>query len=264
MEEKEIQVWQAKVLANEKKAQGIYQLTLSCPNADSFKLGQFICLEPLHQESVMSRPFSIYVRDLPKNTVSLLYKAVGRNTVKMSQLQPGQEIKAWGPLGRVTRTGDLIAYQKVYLVGGGIGIAALCQWQHVLYSLKTEHEVFYGNKVQAEAVRELDLWGNVRIHFATDDGSDGYHGLVTDLFEQKAIASGKTLVVTCGPKPMMKRVAEICDNKGMDCWVSLERIMACGIRVCLGCSVKMKSGQKHICHDGPVFDAMEVEWDALG
>jgi dihydroorotate dehydrogenase electron transfer subunit len=263
MDEKQVHVWQASVLENRQKAQGIFELILSCPCADEFKLGQFLCLKALHPESVMSRPFSLYARNLPKGTISILYRVVGKNTALMRELKPGEKIEATGPLGRVIKIPELLDYKKFYLVGGGIGLAALCRWQNELQILGTDHEIFYGNKTQAEAVRSLELIGKVPIHLATDDGSDGYHGLVTDLFEQRLVAAEATLVLTCGPKVMMQRVAEICAEKKVDCWVMLETTMACGLDNCKGCSIKTKSGQKSVCKDGPVFDAKEVIWNEL-
>lgn len=259
MEEGKITVWQSTVMLNAQKAKGIFELVLSCSFAAEFGLGQFLCLEPLDPESVMSRPFSLYARNLAKGTISLLYRVVGKNTSLISQLEPGQEIKAWGPLGRATKTEYLLGYQKAYLVGGGIGMAALCRWQNELHILGIDHKIFFGNKTQAEAVTSLEVIGNVPFNFATDDGSDGYHGLVTDLFEQYLLAAEKTLVLTCGPKRMMQRVAEICSQKNVECWVSLERTMACGLGVCYGCSIETDSGiMKRICCEGPVFPAEEV------
>jgi dihydroorotate dehydrogenase electron transfer subunit len=129
MEEGKVNVWQATVLANQPRASGIFELVLSCAFVQAFGLGQFVCVEPLDPQSVMSRPFSIYARNLANGTISLLIKVVGKNTKLLSQLVPGQQIRAWGPLGRATKTAALLDYQKVWLVGGGVGIAALCRWQ---------------------------------------------------------------------------------------------------------------------------------------
>jgi len=259
MEGKNIHVWQAEVLANRPRAVGIFELVLSCSFAKEFGLGQFLCLEPLAPESVMARPFSVYTRDLSKGTISLLVKVVGNNTRRLSQLVPGQEIKAWGPLGRTIRPRELSGYDKVFLVGGGVGIAALSLWQNEVFDLGISNEVFYGNKTGAEAVSDLGFIGRAPIHLATDDGSLGFHGLVTDLFAQKVIATEKTLVLTCGPKKMMCRIAEICRQKNLGCWVSLERTMACGLGVCYGCSIETDSGgMQRICCEGPVFSAKEV------
>jgi dihydroorotate dehydrogenase electron transfer subunit len=105
----------------------------------------------------------------------------------------------------------------------------------------------------------LELIGRRPIHYATNDGSTGFQGLVTDLFEQMVVPDDRILVMTCGPKKMMSRVVEICQEKKLDCWVSLERTMACGLGVCYGCSIETNSGlMKRICCEGPVFSATEV------
>jgi dihydroorotate dehydrogenase electron transfer subunit len=252
-------VWQARVLANVPIVEETFEIVLTCPCTADFHLGQFLCLEPLDPQSVMARPFSFYAKNQPKGQIRLLYRVAGKNTNRLSQKQPGQEIKAWGPLGRAISSAKLIDYDKVYLVGGGIGIAALCQWQHALKYLEIPHEVYYGNKTLGQAVTVLDFIGKVPIHLATDDGTGGYHGLVTQLFAEQAISNGKTLVLTCGPKPMMRLVAEISRAKGMECWVSLERIMACGLGACLGCSIETSLGMQRICCEGPIFRAEEVK-----
>lgn len=263
MDEQLVRIWQATVLENAPKARGIYELIMSSPYAQEFKLGQFLCLKPLAAESVMPRPFSLYARNLSMKTISILYRVVGKNTMLMQELVPGKQIEVTGPLGREVKIGDLVGYEKAYLVGGGIGIAGLCRWQNELHIMGTDHEIFYGNKTHEEAVTPLEMVGLGPIQYATDDGSRDFHGLVTDLFEQRLVAAEATLVLTCGPKIMMERVAEICARKKVDCWVILETTMACGLDNCKGCSIKTKSGQKSICKDGPVFDAKEVIWNEL-
>ena len=264
MKEESVYVWQAKVLDNQPKAEGIFELTLSCPQAEQFGLGQFLCLEPFAPESVMARPFSIYTKKRIDShntvnwTISLLIKITGKNTQLLSKLKPGQEIKAWGPLGTAINPKDFIHYDRISLVGGGVGIAALCQWQHESKKQGRLREVFYGNRSQSESVTDLDFIGEMPIQLATDDGSLGFHGLVTDLFFQKSNALPGDLVVVCGPKPMMRRMAEICDQKGITCLVSLERTMACGLGVCLGCTIQTLRGPQRICCEGPIFDTKVV------
>jgi dihydroorotate dehydrogenase electron transfer subunit len=101
---------------------------------------------------------------------------------------------------------------------------------------------------------------------ATDDGSAGFRGFIPEAMGPflRASSRARIMVITCGPKIMMRKVAELCQKFGFDCYVILESVMACGIGVCLGCSVKMLSGQKRICHEGPIFNAKEVDWNALG
>lgn len=265
MDEKQVHVWQAKVLDNKPKAEGIFELVLSCPQAEQFDLGQFLCLEPLDPESVMARPFSIYTKKCVDRvnhvnwTISLLIKITGKNTQLLSRLKAGQEIKAWGPLGTSINPNVFLYYHRVFLVGGGVGVAALCQWQNELENQGRLHGIFYGNRTQAEVVTDLDVIGDRPIHLATDDGSSGFHGLVTDLFLQENDARPRDLVVVCGPKPMMRRMAEICGQRKVKCMVSLERTMACGLGVCYGCSIETNSGvMKRICCEGPVFPAEEV------
>jgi len=266
-EEKKVKVGWATIQGNKERAKKIFELILK-PEDDDFDVtemepGQFVCLVLLAAVSVMARPFSVSMISTSHGTFSILYRVVGENTRLMSQLKINDQIKFWGPLGQGLIPPEPDGYDEVWLVGGGIGIAPLRFFEKVVAEYQEGIvRVFYGNKTKAEIV---PLYCQEVNEVATDDGSAGYHGLVTDLFIQNLITSRpeKLLVVTCGPIPMMKKVAAVCSQQKVDCYVILEKIMACGMGVCLGCSVKMKSGMKRICHDGPVFPAEEVIWDEL-
>jgi dihydroorotate dehydrogenase electron transfer subunit len=156
-------------------------------------------------------------------------------------------------------------YDEVWLVGGGIGIAPLLFFEKVITEYQDHRaRVFYGGK-DINEMMNLDLVTLEPVEIATENGTVGFKGFITDLFSEKIIErSGKILVITCGPNPMMKKVAEICEQNEVDCYVILEKVMACGIGVCLGCSIKTTQGLKRICHDGPIFNAREVIWNELG
>jgi len=267
MAENPIHVCQAKIVSNEQIAKDTWELFLEPSDFDVTQIlpGQFICLQPLNSQSAMARPFSISMVRTFKGIFSIWYKVVGENTRLLSQLPEGQQIKFWGPLGNGFIP-EPNFYDEVWLVGGGIGIAPLCFFKKGI----TEYQegiakVFYGAKSKDELI-DLQL-DEDELTIATDDGSAGYHGLVTGLFFDKAkeYKDKKILVITCGPNKMMEQISSLCGLLKFDCYVILERIMACGIGACLGCSIKMKSGEmKRICHDGPVFKAEEVDWNALG
>jgi len=269
--EKSIQVKEAVIRGNEKCARDTYLLTLDGNVLGEISPGQFVCLQPLSSSSAMARPFSFF-RFNEFHQLQILYKVVGENTSLMSQLKTGQEIKIWGPLGKdIGRPHYDKDYDQVWFVGGGMGIAPLnfmaADFKHggSLFNGK----VFYGFKTNKDIPNvhlEFGL-GPRESYYVTEDDSGRYQGLVTDLFVQKILENPgkKILVITCGPKPMMRKVAEICQKQRLDCYVIIETIMACGIGVCLGCSIKMQSGEmKCVCRKGPVFNAKEVDWDALG
>jgi len=260
-----MKVWDAQILKNLQRATDIFEIELSCPfDSREFSPGQFVSLAPLHESSVMSRPFS--VSGVHDNSFSILIKTVGKNTDLLSQMQKG-EVKVWGPCGQRNPIFDL-NYDAFWLVGGGIGIAPLVPFYKYFRAKEIECrtggvKVFYGNHTDEEIVK--DLFPSDTVAYSTDDGSFGYRGKVTELFLE-AIENRKfkkITVVACGPSIMMKQIARICQYLGIPCWVIIEQPMACGTGLCLGCSVKMNSGMKRICKDGPVFPAQEVIWDEL-
>ncbi|MCX6745045.1 MAG: dihydroorotate dehydrogenase electron transfer subunit [Candidatus Parcubacteria bacterium] len=269
MEQEKTQVCEAVVVSNKPKAKDIWELKLD-PGDDfdvtAFLPGQFVCLAPLDSSSTMARPFSIANISTSNGTFFVLYKVIGKNTELMTKLASGDKVKFWGPLGQgfLPCSSPDPDYDEVWLVGGGIGIAPLIFFEKVM----TEYQdrlvrVFYGNKTKDEII-PLDLYTQEPLTITTDDGSAGYKGFVSDVFASfiQAAKNEKILVITCGPNVMMAKVAELCEQAGIECQVILETVMACGLGVCLGCSIKTASGMKRICHDGPVFPAKEV-WDVL-
>lgn len=265
MDESKITVCQATVVSNEPVAENTWKLVLA--PEDHFEVtkcspGQFVCLEPLAKSSTMSRPFSISIISTSRGTFSIMYKVVGENTKLMCQLKEGQKIKLWGPLGS-NEVIEISDYDEVWLVGGGIGIAPLRLFDKVITEYQDgKVKVFYGNVTKTDIV-DLNLYTDELLEISTDDGTAGYHGLITDLLAQKLLElkTGKILVLACGPNAMMQKTVELCQQVDIDCYVILEQIMACGIGSCLGCSIKTKSGMKRVCHDGPIFNAKEVIWD---
>ena len=280
MAENKIQSCQARVRSNKEDARNIFRLELEGCKMGIAKPGQFVCLAPLDHSSAMARPFSIFFYDMFAGFLVIYYKAVGKNTELMKSLQAGQSIKLWGPLGNgISSDGiprlpgelrkDISVPEGVtaWLICGGMGFASLNLAIRELNQFYPRSVLFYGSKTKSEIVSlEKDPYRvKQEIIVATEDGTAGYAGLVTDLFVQQILENPgkKILVITCGPKPMMRKVAEICEGQEFDCYVILETIMACGIGACLGCSIKTTKGMKRICHDGPVFDAKEVIWDEL-
>jgi dihydroorotate dehydrogenase electron transfer subunit len=267
MEENRITVCQAEVVSNAQKAKDIWELKLD--PGDDFDVtaimpGQFVCLAPLDPSSTMARPFSVATISVSRNTFSLLYKAAGKNTELMTKLPQGEKVKFWGPLGQGFLP-DSTTYDEVWLVGGGIGVAPLIYYEKAISELQGGiARVFYGNRTREEII-PLDLYTQEPLALTTDDGSEGHKGFVTDILADfvKAAMGQKILVITCGPNIMMAKVAEICQQADIECYVILETIMACGLNNCKGCTIKTTAGMKSVCHDGPVFLAKEVIWDEL-
>jgi len=251
----------------EKRGGNIYLLKLKIEGEKVFEAGpgQFVVLTPMSERSVMPRPFSIV--DVEENVVSILIKAVGKNTKAYACLKPGEKINVTGPQG------SLIPIKKkdvdYILVVGGIGVAALLFFAKKLREEKKAVTVLLGAKNYNELSGEFYL-EKIRCNFESisemDFCANPYRkGLVTDLLEESLERKGKkTVVITCGPKPMLKKVAEICKHYGIECLVILEEVMACGVGSCKGCAISCVDGSvKHVCSDGPVFKAKEIDWEKL-
>ncbi len=249
---------QATLLANEMIAPEIHRMELHAPGISGVaQPGQFVMLGLSGLDPLLRRPFSIH--QCTDNSITLLYKVVGKGTTAMAQMGAPQQVSLLGPLGN----GFQPALEATHhcLVGGGLGIAPmLFLANHIRKSQPNAGvTILLGgrNKQELLAQEEFAPLGNLQV--ATDDGSAGLHGFVSELLEN--IDRKDMHVYTCGPLPMMKVVAEICRKKSWLCQVSLESHMACGMGACLGCAVEkaeLRPNEKkyvHVCKDGPVFNA---------
>ncbi|MGE4558931.1 MAG: dihydroorotate dehydrogenase electron transfer subunit [Desulfobulbus sp.] len=251
------------VLANERLSEQYFRLVLRAPVvAAQSQPGQFVMaacgttLDPL-----LRRPFSIH-RCPGDGTVHLLIKIVGKGTGLLAGLQPGESVDLLGPLGKG------FSYQPELtscLVGGGVGIAPLLflvEQANLQFPEHTPIVVFLGARTGEDVHRigiEFQQLG-CQVTIATDDGSLGHHGLVTEPLAEAISSMQKAYV--CGPMPMMAATAALCKVAGIGCEVSLESHMACGLGACLGCTVHGADGQYlHVCKRGPVVLAEEVAWE---
>ena len=251
------------VYAVEALSDSFYRLTLQAPLiAASAQPGQFVMaacgatLDPL-----LRRPFSIH-RCIGSEQIQLLFKVVGRGTRMLSELIPGQPLSLIGPLGRGFH---LLPEASICLLGGGVGIAPLLFLADRLFAAfppSPACTVLLGSRTARELeplATEFDSLGCL-VETATDDGSLGHHGLVTDLLA--AHLTTVQQVYVCGPQPMMATVAGLCRAAQVACEASLEAHMACGLGACLGCAIHGADNKyRHVCKHGPVFKAEEVAWN---
>jgi len=238
---------------------------------------------------LLRRPFSFadVTAKKDKTSVDILYCVVGPASLRMTTLSAGNTVNVIGPLGN---SFSMPKEKKlVLLVAGGMGAGPLIYLAKVLTADFSSIEVlaFAGAKTADElpferrldqisqelgfAVPEFARYG-IKSLVATDDGSAGFGGLVTSCFSQwlgqNKPAGRDTIIFGCGPEAMLKRTAEIAKEKNIDCQVSMERMMACGIGVCQSCAVECKVAgsnetvYKLCCEDGPVFDSKEVVFKA--
>ena len=223
------------------------------------KAGQFLhiaCGEGL----LLRRPISVCLVQAgqSQDTARIVFEVRGEGTRWLAERQVGDKLNVLGPLGN----GFTVApNDRLLLVGGGIGVPPLLG--QAAFTAKNATAVL-GFRSADRAMLVEDYRNCCQaVYLCSDDGSLGRHGFVDaqlkDILEQD---KNFTAVLACGPKPMLKNVAKVAAQYGVPCQVSLEERMACGVGACLGCAVQMADGaMKHVCKDGPVFDAREVDWN---
>ncbi len=226
------------------------------------------------RDPLLPRPMAVY-RELPEEgpgggtarDVELLYRVVGRGTTLLSEAVEGETVSIVGPLGQgfPVEAGE----GPALLAGGGTGIASLYGLARGLAAAGRETVVMLGARGEQDLIGRADFAAlaeeGVELLCATEDGSVGVEGFVTvSLRERLASAGASATVFAVGPTPMMRACAELADEVGARCLVSLENPMACGFGVCLGCAApRAEGGFSLVCKAGPVFDAREIAWEGL-
>ncbi len=260
----------AKILSNKKAGRAYYKMALDTPYiARTAKPGQFVqikCSDFL--EPFLRRPFSIHRLHAPGSRlkgIEILYEVVGKGTEILAGKKEGDFVDVLGPLGTgfsLPRASSL--EPRAIIIAGGIGAAPLVYLAEELKKKKIKTIVLIGAKTKDLILCEKDFKKIAReVYVSTDDGTYGCHGFVSRLFHNILKTSEsrfETIVYVCGPHGMLRCIAEICQERGFECQVSLEEKMACGMGACLGCAVPTKSGNKLACKDGPIFNAGELIW----
>jgi len=238
--------------------------------------GQFVhVLCGTSNDPLLRRPFSIHDADPDSGQVALLYEIRGRGTALLAEKSPGETLDVLGPLGNgfsLPDTGD----RPVWLVGGGMGAAPLyflarriadtagseCMTFNMGARTADMHICLDGFRCFCPGDPESRYW------ISTDDGSLGDRCFATDLLTRRIenMDTGSAPVIyACGPDAMLRVVARIANEHSLECQVSLEAKMACGVGACMGCVVKIRDGGGYeyvrVCREGPVFDAREVIWE---
>ncbi len=242
------------VRADELVPDNIYDFEIFYPEfARAAKPGQFAHI--LLPGRTLRRPISICDTNPERGTLRLVFQIRGSGTAQLADYQKEQWLDVLAPLGNGFKLED--KNKKAVFVGGGIGVPPLLAAAK-FYGENATVALGFRNKTAVILEDDFKKTGaDVRI--ATDDGSYGYHGLVIDLIKDE----NPDIIYACGPTPMLKAVAKFAEEKGIECQISLEERMACGIGACLGCAVKLKDedGNEyngHVCKDGPVFDYRKV------
>ena len=222
--------------------------------------GQFVHIK-CGESRLLRRPISVcdWHGSPEGDTLTIVFEVRGEGTAWLSRQPAGHSVDVLGLLGNGFRVEDQGAY---LLVGGGIGVPPLLGCAGACGGAS---KAILGFRSRDRAIL-VDAFSKacLDVQVTTDDGSMGHHGFVDGLVRRE-LADGRTYtaVLACGPKPMLKSVVKAAAEFGVPCQVSMEERMACGVGACLGCAVQMKDGSmQHVCKDGPVFDAKEVDWDA--
>lgn len=241
-----------------------YEMVLSHPEiARAAKPGQFVHIRCGRQLSpLLRRPISIHDINAEAGQITILYRVVGEGTRILSQTVPGQALDVLGPLGH----GFSWSAEAKHLVfiGGGIGVAPLYAAAKAAVEEGKQVTFLLGaaKKEQLLCCAELENLG-VKLNICTDDGSVGFQGNTAQLLAEVMKKEIPDYIGACGPMPMLKAVAAKAGD--IECQVSLEEKMACGIGACLGCVCKTEhEGQElfsKVCSAGPVFAAKKVKWN---
>ena len=253
----------AQIVSNDQVSGLFYRLKLFAPDiAEQVQPGQFAHIRISRlKEALFRRPFSIFQSE--GDTFSILYKVVGKGTAVLSQMRPDDELNVIAPLGHgfsIPERGQEIPL----LVAGGYGMAALYL---LAQRSKQKGIVFVGGKSSGDILCDEEfraLGWEVRV--TTEDGSRGDKGLVIQPLraELERGTSGKK-VFACGPKPMLKSVAQITSAFNVPAEISMDEHMCCGVGVCLTCVIPIRTAEGWVyhrtCTEGPVFNAQQIIWD---
>ena len=244
-----IEYRKARVISNEEVSKDIYKLVVE--DKSEIKAGQFYMLK-VNGGTFLPRPISICSKD--GDTLTFLYAVVGNGTKEFTKLKESDEISLTGPLGNGFDVDK--KYGKVALVSGGLGTAPMFELAKRLRAENPDEKIdlYSGFRDDIYLVDDFKEYVN-DIKISTNTGKHGHEGFVTDLLTVEEYDT----VLCCGPEVMMKKVIEMCKEKNVAVYVSMEKHMACGVGACLVCTCKTKGGNKRTCKDGPVFDGYYVE-----
>jgi dihydroorotate dehydrogenase electron transfer subunit len=267
----------APVLANYSLAVNTFLIRLHAPAlAAAIRPGQFVMLRsPRSTDPLLGRPFALYDTVLDDEgrpvAIDVVYLVVGKLTGLLAGLKAGDSLDVWGPLGNGFP--EPLGSDHVGLVAGGIGQTPFLA--HIRELLGTRG---YGGQTPRRRVQRVSLYYGVRtanlaagvddfraagatVHVASNDGTIGHHGFVTDLLAQH---DAPQHLFGCGPQPMLHALANQAERRGIPCHLSLETPMACGVGICFSCVTPVKTEDgwdyKRVCVDGPVFDAKCLQW----
>lgn len=284
------------IVENVQIAEDTFRLRVPCASlAERIVPGQFVMIRiARRQDPLLARPLALYDTYHEHGRaagIDVVYLVKGKLTTQMQRCRAGDEVEIWGPLGNGFSPTPV---EHLIMVAGGIGqtpfLALGAEFLgRKTYGLPTRNVPAARRVTLCYGARRASMLAGVDdfrqagfdVRIATDDGSQGYHGLVTDLLRQTLAEpsgsgssgsewsgselTGNRRIVCCGPEPMMAAVSAIARETQTKCQVSLETPMACGIGICFTCVARVRDAAgawdyKRTCVDGPIFDSEKIEW----
>lgn len=247
----------ATILSKKEISAGIFDMWIKTKEIAALaKAGQFISVYCSNGSRLLPRPISICEINSRESALRIVYRVAGDGTREFSQMKDGMQLSIAGPLGN----GFMPKDKKAFVIGGGIGIPPMLE---LAKNLSGEKQMILGYRDDLFLADEFQQYGTVSI--ATEDGSAGTKGNVLDAIRENELCAD--IIYACGPLPMLRAIKAYAAEKNIECYVSLEERMACGIGACLGCVCKSKEKDEHtnvnnkrICKEGPVFLAGEVDF----
>lgn len=276
---KDFQWLESRIVEHRSIAKDTWELTLEAPNLARCTLpGQFFMVRLAGlNDPLIGRALAMFDRGLDSQgnpqTVSVAYVVKGKFTQALSRFKAGQSVEIWGPLGNAFSNQPV---DHLILVAGGVGITPMLSLSSAALGQGTYSQegnfakqvtLCYGARTQ-EYLVALDVFEarGVRLAIATEDGSLGHRGRVTEVLKDLLSRSeGTSRIACCGPEPMMQAVSKIAHEHNVPCEVSLETPMACGIGICFTCVAKIDQGDgtwdyRRTCVEGPIFESQSIVW----
>lgn len=249
------------VVSQEQLADGIFSMWIQTEAAKTARPGQFITMYTNDGSKLLPRPISICEIDTETSKLRVVYRVTAEKTgtEQFSKMKAGDTLPIIGPLGNGFPL-EAGKGKRAFLIGGGIGVPPILE---LAKQLDCEKQIIMGYR-DADTFLKEQFEENGTVYISTEDGSVGTKGNVMDAIRENGLEAD--IIYACGPTPMLRAIKQYAEEQGIECYISLEERMACGIGACLACVCQSKEKDHHsnvnnkrICKDGPVFLSTEVE-----
>lgn len=249
------------VVSQEQLADGIFSMWIQTEAAKAARPGQFISMYTNDGSKLLPRPISICEIDTETSKLRVVYRVTAEKTGtdQFSKMKAGDTLPIIGPLGNGFPL-EAGKGKRAFLIGGGIGVPPILE---LAKQLDCEKQIIMGYR-DADTFLKEQFEENGTVYISTEDGSVGTKGNVMDAIRENGLEAD--IIYACGPTPMLRAIKQYAEEQGIECYISLEERMACGIGACLACVCQSKEKDHHsnvnnkrICKDGPVFLSTEVE-----